>query len=715
VQLLKHLRLLQKFGLVGGVCALLLGSSLVVSVYGIVKMSQGFSTFADRDQAIALALKDMYAQGLQAEQATRNILLNPADEKAKQNYARAMEEFDKAHGVVTAKYADLPEVKSEITSATEIWKDAVVLQQEVQKLAEEGKKEEALELLVKTETPKWREVRAKLIKLGDDRFKKMNGAKAEMTALSHKALVLSIALGAAAILSAVVLMAILVLGMIGSIRKMSEMMQTVTSSWDLTNRLEVTSADELGKLAADFNLMTERLSEMVAQVHNSGNKLNRISRDIHQVSRQVVDAVELQSAGVNNTSTAMVQIISSINEVANGVTILSTSASESASSILEMAACVEEVAENSDSLAGSVEEVSASITEMAAAVRQISQSAGNLLEASSTTASSMMEMDATNKEVKRSALESVAISQQVQQDAETGREAMEATMAGIQEIKVASSITADVIANLSQRGRDIGTILSVIDGLAQQTNLLSLNAAIIAAQAGEHGKGFAVVAEEIKGLADRTSSSTREIDLVVKGVQEETLRAVEAIDRAERSIKQGETLSLKSQEALSKIVTGVEQVTVQAGMIASATAEQASGSHLIREAMEQVSDMVRQIANATRDQNTESDLIMAAVSRMTGITSQVKTSTREQSNAAGQISQSTEDITGMIETIKRACHEQRQGGDQIGPAVENIRISTGSNLDAVKILDGAFRDLAAEIQVLRDEIGRFQVGEVKSA
>ena len=117
-----------------------------------------------------------------------------------------------------------------------------------------------------------------------------------------------------------------------------------------------------------------------------------------------------------------------------------------------------------------------------------------------------------------------------------------------------------MITTLSERAADIGDILSVIDEVAEQTNLLALNAAIIAAQAGEHGKGFAVVADEIKELAERTSSSTREITLVIKGVQEETRRAVDAINQAEHSIAEGEMLSNRSGEALNKIVVGVNEI-----------------------------------------------------------------------------------------------------------------------------------------------------------
>lgn len=488
---------------------------------------------------------------------------------------------------------------------------------------------------------------------------------------------------------------------------------TVTTIWDLTSRLEVSTDDEIGKLAGDFNLMTEKLAEMVAKVNASSMELSRVSGNIRQVTGNVMNAAERQAGAVNETSSSISQISFSIKVVGQGVDSLSLTAAESSSSILEMAASVEEVAVNAESMAGSVEEVSSSISEMATSIHQVGESAGNLMEAANITLSSIMEMDSSIKQVEKNALDAAAISEAVRRDAVTGKEAVDATIAGMNAIKSSSSITSEVIDTLSERTRDIGDILAVIDDVAEQTNLLALNAAIIAAQAGEHGKGFAVVADEIKELAERTSSSTREIAQVIKGVQNETRRAVEAIGEAEKIIAEGETLSQKSGEALTKIVNGVQMATTQVDSIARATTEQANGSRMIREAMEQVSDMVRQIASATHEQGKGSGLIAAAVERMKDVTTQVRNSTREQSKVGSFIARSTENISDMILQIKRACDEQSKGSEQIVPAVENIKLATATNLDAVNILGDSLASLATQISLLQDEIGRFHVGAVE--
>ncbi|WP_298269809.1 methyl-accepting chemotaxis protein [Geobacter sp.] len=495
------------------------------------------------------------------------------------------------------------------------------------------------------------------------------------------------------------------------IRRVNRMVEAMNhgAEGDLTARVETDSRDELGRLGHDFNAMLEMLGELIKKVNRSFVEVGQVSANLFEASRRVMAAAEVQSEGVSSTSSAVNQINVSVREVSHGVDSLSLSASETSSSILEMAASIEEVALNVDSLAQSVEEVSSSVVEMAASIKQIANSVVSLQEVSTTTASSVAEMDSSIKQVEKNALETAAISEEVRRDAEMGKESVEATIAGINEIKRSSHITSEVIETLSLRAGDIGAILSVIDEVAEQTNLLALNAAIIAAQAGEHGKGFAVVADEIKELAERTSSSTREIAQLIKGVQDETARAVVAIEQAERSIAEGENLSQRSGDALRKIVDGVQQATEQVESIARATTEQAKGSQMIRDAMERVSDMIGQIANATREQGKGSEMIMSAAERMKGLTSQVRTSTREQSKVGNFIARSTENITDMIQQIKRACDEQTRGSEQIIHAVENIQESTATNLGAARMMDDAVSRLSRQLEDLQRGMGSFRI------
>lgn len=475
----------------------------------------------------------------------------------------------------------------------------------------------------------------------------------------------------------------------------------------LNSRLSVTAGGEIDSLANAMNTMTENLQNMVTRVNASSQVLTNIDNNIGKAARQVVNSANLQEKAVNETSLAVENINRSVLEVTDGVEKLAASATETSSSTLEMAASIEEVAISADKLGHSVDEVSSSIVEMTASLKEIGSSIVNLLDASSTTASSIAEMDATIKQVEKNAMDASAITEVVRQDAETGKKAVEDAIAGMQAIREASHITAEVIENLSLRATDIGAILSVIDEVAEQTNLLALNAAIIAAQAGEHGKGFAVVADEIRELAERTSSSTREIAAVIKGVQEETNRAVSAINQAEGSIGEGERRSQLSGLALEKIVNGVQKASDQVHEIARATVEQARGSQSIKEAMESVEDMVEHIANSAREHARGSDLISNAVERMKDLTVHVRTSTREQSRASSLIAQSTENVTTMIDQIREACRSQVNSCGMISKSVHNIQTSTAANTETVTVMEASVTGLSKQIDLLEKEMTGF--------
>jgi len=605
-----------------------------------------------------------------------------------------------------------PEAKAKLAEARKSWNElAVVVQEEVVTAADRGDRARLQELATGLQASRFDRISASLDTLIGTLRTEAAASESQETAYVNKTVIMGFGVGGGLFILLLLIAGSVATSLVRAISKEAEFANAVVSEGNLSDRLTMEREDEIGDLAGSLNKLVAMLHEMVSKVDVSSGELSRISRTLSDASNKVLSGAEKSNARVAETSSAVMEINASIKEVSHGIDGLSLSASENSSSVLEMAASVEEVALNVENLAQSVDDVSSSIIEMAAAIKHINDSVNGLIDSSTVTASSVIQMDSSIRQVEKSALDTTAISEEVRRDAETGKVSVEATIKGMQEIKRSSHITHEVIVSLSEKASDIGTILSVINEVAEQTNLLALNAAIIAAQAGEQGKGFAVVADEIKELADRTSSSTREIEDLIQGVQVETRRAVDAINLAEKSIADGELLSQKSGVALGKIVSGVEMASEQVGEIARAAAEQAKGSLMIREAMEQVTDMIMQIANATQQQNKGSELIATAVERMKVLTSQVRSSTREQSKVGSLIAGSTENITSMIQQIKRACDEQSRGSEQIVTAVGDIQISTHENLSAAGTMEKAVNGLFQQVEVLKKEISTFSLKE----
>jgi methyl-accepting chemotaxis protein len=516
-------------------------------------------------------------------------------------------------------------------------------------------------------------------------------------------------LGAALLLSLVLILLAWSIGR-GVKRSIDEgcMFAKEIASGDLTRNLVITRIDEIGVLGSSLNAMANDLRSMIGRITVTAGDLAATSTEIAHASHVMVSSAEQQSADVRETSAASRDIGRQIERVINDVEGLNVSAAESSSSVLELSASIEEVAQNMGNLALSVDEISSSVTQMIESIRQIDVSVHSLKDTSTTTASSVLEFDTSIRQIDAYAKESTTISDRVLSDAETGRKAVDETITGIEVIMAASKTTAAAVASLSEKVQDIGSIITVIESLAQQTNLLSLNASIIAAQAGEHGKGFAVVAGEIKQLAGRTTSSTHEIAEKIKGIQGESDRAVKAIANAEESVHAGEHLSRKAGDALEKIVEGVEQSARQMTEIARATREQALGSKIIREAMEQVSSKSNAIAETTHQQRKGSDLIDAEVRKLREVTSLVMKSMKEQTIAGDQIRDMAQNVSDSSSSIRQACIDQTHGSVRIQKAVESIQQSAAHVMTEIKIVDEGVSKLDANAKSLQQEMASFR-------
>lgn len=477
---------------------------------------------------------------------------------------------------------------------------------------------------------------------------------------------------------------------------------------ELTERVSFMGESELSLLAENFNSMMERLAGAITKVHSSLHELRSISGTIGQLSEKGMSSAAVQSESLKRTSTAIREINHSITDISESVVTLSTLSSSNTSSMSNMLQSLESTTMHLESLVLSVEEVSSSIIEMTSTVRQIEENSAILVTDTIQTAALVGEMDCAIKQIGLQAADSSRIAEAVRNDAEEGWQAVDATIAGINEIRSSSAITFSAIENLSKRVANIGTILSVIDEVAEQTNLLALNASIIAAQAGERGKSFSVVAVEIKNLAKRTGSNTREISEIILGVKEDTERAVKAITLSEKRISEGSALSQRSGEALLKIVDGIQAASNRMVEINTTAVKQAETSEAMRVAMDRVAEMVEQIARATQEQSHGSGLITSAVERMRELTREVMHSICNHQNSASQVVTANEKINVMVAEICEASVLQASSAEKIGESLKDFEDSTDVHVTSTVVMDEVLVKLARQIEVLQNEMERFK-------
>lgn len=254
---------------------------------------------------------------------------------------------------------------------------------------------------------------------------------------------------------------------------------------------------------------------------------------------------------------------------------------------------IRSIAETSEHVASASDELSSSATLQA-------QGADTQRDQTTQVAAAMQEMSSTVLEVSENSSRAAEASSQAAETARRGGGIVEETLSRMRAISVAVSATARKVADLGKSSDQIGRIIGVIDDIADQTNLLALNAAIEAARAGEQGRGFAVVADEVRKLAERTTTATKEIAQMIRTIQGETRSAVEAMEAGTRQAEEGVSTTAQAGDALKEIILMSDTVGQMITQIATSATEQSNASGKINQNIEQIATLVRESAEGSQ-------------------------------------------------------------------------------------------------------------------
>lgn len=478
---------------------------------------------------------------------------------------------------------------------------------------------------------------------------------------------------------------------------------------DLTCQLKVRSADEVGELAQCFNGFLARQREMVSRIRGVTEDLTKANEKVRNSSHDVMEGAVRQSLALEESSKAIEGIDEAAGGIAESTGNLVSSVEESSSATLELGATIEEIASQMEKLFATVDSVSSSINEMSVASQEVAENVGILSSSTEVTVSSMLEMDASIKEIEENAVETSKLASEAAEDAQRGMQTVDETIRGIESIRQTVDRASEAIMELGNQSSAIGKILTVIDDVADQTSLLALNAAIIAAQAGEHGRGFAVVADEIRELAERSAVSTREIATIITNLQEGTQEAVVAMKAGSEQVYEEVKRSKASSIALEKIRSSTLKAMQQVNGIVRATEEQSRGSRQVTASMNQVAAMLEQIASAINQQTSGARQLAAGAESMRDIAAHGKQSTSEQAKGSRQINESMEQIRTMITIIDDATRELTKRSRDVVVAVGSVHKVAEDNASRTAELDHVVETLARLTSALEDEVGVFKI------
>lgn len=479
---------------------------------------------------------------------------------------------------------------------------------------------------------------------------------------------------------------------------------------DLSVEISEFGENEIGSIAKGFRFLIAGLVSTLNKLRSTAENVSMAIPQLNHTFKNVTEGTQRQAESIHEAIASIKQANESQKQITEDTGKLIGFSNENVTSLLEMKAIADEIASSTGKLFNATEDSYSIVAEMSQTAKTIAYNTEETFAAVGATSASVEEINALVREVEGSAKESASLASKVTEIAsEVGMAAVADAIEGMGKISEEVRRSSDIITRLGARSADIEKILSVIKDVTEKTNLLSLNAAILAAQAGEYGKGFSVVADEIRALSDRTASSTKDIFNIVKTIQAEISEAVRAIDSGMNRVNEGSAMVFKVGDALRETLSASRQSADMSQSIEKATEEQVKGLRQISLSIENIQKMMGQIANATQEHGKGTSYLLESVSDVKDAADVVKQSTEEEAASIKTISRNLDLADVRIKQIGQSSTNQQRVNESIMAAMEQVKMIGMATTRDVESVSLSLATLHGEIELLKREMEIFKI------
>ncbi len=359
-----------------------------------------------------------------------------------------------------------------------------------------------------------------------------------------------------------------------------------------------------------------------------------INRSITRPLSRLVDAAQQVSEG-DLTQHIGIEAAHELGQLSQSFNKMS----DSLRSVLhQLADTTEQVASLAEELTANAEQTSQATRHVSMAIEEVSAGAHNQVQGADESARAMEEMAVGITRIAEASAQVSEAASETTAEASQGNQSIQKTVSQMNSINHSVQDSATIIQLLGERSQEIGQIVEVISGIATQTNLLALNAAIEAARAGEHGRGFAVVADEVRKLAEQSNTSASQITNLIQEIQHDTNRAVISMNTVVKEVQDGLRAVIEAGEAFQHIYESSQNVADQIRDISATAQEMSAGS-------EQVAASVDEMARIAKDSAGNAD-------RVNALSKEQLLSIEEISHSALSLSQKAHELQRLIEKFR---------------------------------------------------------------
>ena len=443
---------------------------------------------------------------------------------------------------------------------------------------------------------------------------------------------------------------------------------------------------ELGAAFAVITGTTRSVEETAATITRQIEQLLGSSQAELATLAKVIGVVEEVKTSIEN------------NEQSTGS--MRAAADEGARSVAGLSAGLNRLPQQIQEFGDFIRNTDAAMKNMARSAAALAQGVALVGDTMGETSSSVAQLESSVQRINQSVASTSALEDDIVDAVQQGRRALQKTTEGTAEIRRAFDLIKEAVSGLGDGIDNIGTVVSVIETISAQTRLLSLNASILAAQAGLHGRGFAVVADEVKELSEKTNVSTQEIATLIGALTEKRDNTVVAVSRGIAAVRAGSSLSTALTSSFESIVEKVVHSRQQILEIAEATGEQVSQSGLISGGIGKLSRMGQSMIEATNEQMASGGRISERVEQIARTLEPILDLVRQQALDSTSASSQMEKISTMSDAIHQESAQQQLSSHQIVATIEKLRLETGSTVRQLQEVHRAMQRLEEETRSL---------------